>query len=247
MKILGAVAVVAALVACAEPTVRSTPLTEPDNGSLMMGNKSMGPHADTVRGTMRQPLVVLVTDPAGVPVPGVVVQWEAFDGAAVSARSVPTDAGGESAVSLTLGAFTGTYRARAHVSGASGSPVDFAASAHPGSPVSLEKANGDGLEVHAGASVVHTVRVTDSHGNPVHGVRIEWAAEDGGSTFRPSSYTNKRGLAEMTCRTGARSSLLRVTARAPTLPASPLVTFMTRVNTRFSRSTTPLMSRGMIP
>jgi hypothetical protein len=196
-------------------------------GELRIGNKSMGPHADTVGATMRQPLVVMVVDPDGVPVRGVPVRWEAFDGAGVSAAEMPTDAGGESEVRLVLGRKTALYRARATVHGMTGSPVEFAATAHPGTPVSAVKHSGDSLAVDPGGRVVLTVRVRDRFGNGVHGVRIEWKAEGGGMVSWPLSFTNKSGDAEVVRTLGPSAAPQHTVAVLATLGDSTTLTFTT--------------------
>jgi hypothetical protein len=196
-------------------------------GATQMGDNSAGPGADTVLGTLteiEQPLVVLVLDQNGVPVRGVVVQWEATGGGSVAAPTGVTDAGGQSIMEYTFGreARSG-YGARASVPGLIGSPVVWTSmSAHPGNPVALEKTGGDGLVVQAGGQVVHTVTVFDSHGNGAHGVTIEWTAAGGGGSIVPAqNITGQGGRAEATRTLGAGTGEQTTTARAAALPGSP--------------------------
>lgn len=80
------------------------------------------------------PLVVLVTDVNGRPVPNIAVTWQADGGGAVSQASVETDTDGQASVRRTLGTNAGPQTTIATVSGLSGSPVTFTATANaPGS------------------------------------------------------------------------------------------------------------------
>lgn len=201
-----------------------------------LGDRSMGPLTDTVLGTMtefEQPLKVLVLDPNGAPIPGVVVTWTASGGGSVAHTTTLTDAGGESFVEYTFGpeARAG-YGATASVRGLIGSPVVWDLRAHPGRPVALLKARGDGEVVRAGGQVVHTVVARDSHGNGTHGVTIEWTVTSGGGSITPTrSFTVKGGHAEATRTLGAAPGDQMTTAVAPALPGAPQVTFTTRATT----------------
>lgn len=227
-------AAVSLMLGCAEaqgPTETSSPIW----GAL--GDRSMGPLTDTVLGTMtefEQPLKVLVVDPSGVPIPGVVVTWTASGGGSVSHTSTVTDAGGESFVEYTFGreARSG-YGATASVPGLIGSPIVWDLRAHPGRPVALEKAGGDGLIARAGDKVGHTVRVLDSHGNGTHGVWIDWAIGSGGGSISWSrNVTVKGGHAEVIRTLGPNPGEQTVMASAPDLPGAPRVTFTTMAGPR---------------
>ena len=220
---------VSLMLGCAEaqgPTESDLPVW----GAL--GDRSMGPLGDTVLGTMtefEQPLKVLVVDPSGVPIPGVVVTWTASGGGSVSHNTTVTDAGGESFVEYTFGreARSG-YGATASVPGLIGSPIVWNLRAHPGHPVVLEKSRGDGLTVRAGDRVAHEVLVRDSHGNGTHGVWIDWTIASGdGALSWARNVTVKGGHAEVIRTLGANPGEQTVTASAPDLPGAPRVTFTT--------------------
>ena len=176
---------------------------------------------------LEQPLNVLVVDHLGVPVRGVVVSWTASGGGSVSAPTSVTDAAGEAMIEYTFGAEARSgYGASAAVAGLIGSPIVWDLKAQPGNPVGLLKSGGDGLVVQVGAQVVHTVTIRDAHGNSTQGVGIEWAtAEGGGDMFPTRSFSGTNGTAEATRTLGAGLGDQTVTARAPTLPGSPVVTF----------------------
>ena len=74
-------------------------------------------------------------DAADAPVPGVAVGWTVVSGGGtLSAASTETGADGIAAANLTLGATVGTQQAQAAVTGLSGSPVVFTATATAGEP-----------------------------------------------------------------------------------------------------------------
>jgi hypothetical protein len=205
-------------------------------GAVVIGNRSIGPLTDTVFGTLteiEQPLVVLVLDQRGVPVPGVRVTWSASGGGSVAPISPVTNAGGESIAEYTFGAIAGPgYGAIASVEGLIGSPITFELSALAATPVSIEKTNGDGLVVQPGAKVVHTITARDAYGNPTRGVAIQWAvAEGGGSIAPPQNFTDRTGTAEATHTLGGVSGRHTVTATAASLPKAPVLTFSANAST----------------
>lgn len=221
------------LLGCAEPQA----LMEASPTWGVLGDRSMGPLTDTVLGTMtelEQPLKVLVVDPDGVPIPGVVVTWTASGGGSVSHQTTVTDAGGEAFVEYTFGpeARSG-YGATASVAGLIGSPIVWDLRAHPGRPVILEKSRGEGLTVRAGDRVSHDVQVRDSHGNGTHGVWIDWTIGSGGGSLSWSrNATVKSGHAEVIRTLGVNPGEQTVIASAPDLPGAPRVTFTTIVSPR---------------
>ncbi len=86
---------------------------------IVSGNQQ----AATPGTTLPQPLTVLVTDTAGVPVRGATVQWGLSGPGAVAPASSPTDSTGHAATTLTLGAVAGTYVVTASL--ANGASVTF--------------------------------------------------------------------------------------------------------------------------
>lgn len=198
------------------------------DGGYLLGNRTIGPLTDTTLGTNDQPLVVMVTDHRGEPVPGVVITWQTLDGGTLSETSVPTDAGGESIVSFTYGLAAGTYRVEAVKAGLPGSPLPFVLTATAGNAVGIVKTSGDNLSVAAGAQVVYTVTAQDARGNAANGVRITWAVASGDGSISPAeNFTGGNGTAMATRTLGANAGAQTATATAPDLPGAPTVTFTT--------------------
>src|SRR5215208_936160 len=80
-----------------------------------------------------QPLVVTVTD-GDVASVGSTVTWSATGGGSVSPTSATTDASGNASTTWTLGTTAGLQTAQATLSGASGSPASFTATAFSDQP-----------------------------------------------------------------------------------------------------------------
>lgn len=80
------------------------------------------------------PLQAKVTDEFGNGVPGVNVTWTATGGT-VSAATIPTDASGISAVTVTLGGTPGPVTVTATSEGLTGSPLTFTATAVTAAPI----------------------------------------------------------------------------------------------------------------
>jgi hypothetical protein len=78
---------------------------------------------------LASPLVVLVTDASGNPVPGVAVQWAAQGGGTVSAQTSSTGSNGRASVQRVLGTTLGQQTTTATAAGLEGSPVTFVSTA----------------------------------------------------------------------------------------------------------------------
>lgn len=233
MRVLSLCLLVLAGIGCdASPRVTDPATGLPLGGTMVAGNRSIGPLTDSVMGTLREttnPLIVLVLDARGVPIRGVPVIWSAFGGGIVSPLDSVTNAGGEAIAEYTFGAQAHSgYGAFATVEGLSGSPIIFLLRAHAATPTRLEITKGDSLVILAGQKVVHTVTVRDSYGNPTRGVRVGWAiASGGGSLSWTESYTGVDGRAEVTRTLGAQPGKQTVVATALELAGAPQVTFTT--------------------
>lgn len=202
-------------------------------GATTIGSRFQSPLTDTVLATtVGEPLIALVTDQTGAPVPGVIVTWSASGGGAVSQTQDTTDAGGESQVNYTFGATAGTYGAQATVTGLVGSPVSYTLTAGPGNPTVLAKSAGDNLTAAPSSQVVHTVITRDAHTNPVNGVTIDWALGTGGGSLNTTqNITGGNGTASVTRTLGAGTGTQTVTATAAGVTGSPSVTFTTTAAT----------------
>lgn len=144
------------------------------------------------------PPAVIVTDPAGVPVPGVTVTFAvtAGDGSVGSPTSV-TNADGIATVSWTLGAIQGPNSLQASIPG--GIPaVTFNASAVAAPPAAIVVNGGDKQAASAGSpvAVAPSVRVIDAEGIGVGGVSVTFAVQSGGGSIQTANaVTNAQGIA----------------------------------------------------
>jgi plastocyanin len=189
--------------------------------------KASAGSGDAQSGTVGQPLAlplrVVVTE-AGVASAGVTVAWSttAAGGSADPASAV-TDANGIAASAWTLGTVSGSQTARATLSGASGSPVTFTATAAPAAATSLAKAGGDNQNGQVGAQLAAAVqaRVADQFGNGVPGVAVLWAAV-GGSVSAGSVPTDGAGVSAVNVTLGNTAGPVTITATAAGLTGSPL-------------------------
>src|SRR5207247_2590516 len=92
--------------------------------------------ADTIGATLPVPYAVLVTDRAGNPVGGITVTWAVTGGGSITSSSV-TGATGIASATRVLGPTAGPQGATATVTGLTGSPVPFAATATAGGATKL--------------------------------------------------------------------------------------------------------------
>jgi adhesin/invasin len=97
-----------------------------------------------------------------------------------------------------LGTTAGSQTAQASVGGLTGSPVDFTATATAGAPTQIAAGAGDGQSSIAGTAVgvVPSVIVTDSYGNVVSGVSVEFTVTSGGGSVTGAvAVTDASGVA----------------------------------------------------
>src|SRR5512141_1619807 len=121
---MAATAMLLALTACKD-TVEPLQLAgDPAAAAVSSGNNQSG----AVGAKLADSLVVLVTDAADAPVPGVIVNWSATGGTLSQAVDT-TDGAGKSSVAWTLGNTSGAFTATATAAGLP--PVVFSATASP--------------------------------------------------------------------------------------------------------------------
>ncbi|HXF95817.1 MAG TPA: plastocyanin/azurin family copper-binding protein [Gemmatimonadales bacterium] len=194
--------------------------------AVAKANPSGDNQTDTVLSTLANPYRVLVTRD-GTPAQGVTVTWSVPAGqGSVSPASVATGADGIASVTRTLGPTAGTQTAQAAVTGATGSPVAFTASATAGNVAALRKTGGDGGTATPGSTVTYTVTAEDGHGNPKAGVTIDWAVTGGGGSIAPpQNATGAGGTASATRTLSGSEGPHTATATANAIPAT--VTFTT--------------------
>jgi PKD repeat protein len=153
---------------------------------------------------LAQPLVVEVTDSRGRPVNGVAVAFEftsAGPGADIVPDSATTDANGEANAQLVLGNTIGPQTGQASVvaEGSRAPKTSFTVMAVPKNADGIAAVSGDDQTGAAGSKLRQplVVEVTDARGNPISGVRIDWAAEGGGSVSDASNTTDENGRASV--------------------------------------------------
>ena len=172
---------------------------------------------------LANPLRVVVTED-GVPLPGANVAWATTAvGGSVDPGSAATDAEGVASTMWTVGTASGAQTASATLSGASGSPVTFTATAAAGPAATLAKGGGDEQTAEIGAQLPSPVqaRVTDEHGNGVAGTAVGWEAT-GATVSSPSVPSVASGLSSVTVTAGGVAGPIVITAAADGLVGSPL-------------------------
>jgi hypothetical protein len=141
-----------------------------------------------------KPLVVTVTDRAGLPVPSQEVDFTVAAGAGqVDPATAQTDNAGKASTVWTLGPGAGNQQVMARPTGASGSLVaTFNATAVAGAGSTLALDSGDGQTGSVGSALPESlvVRVTDGFGNPVSGVAVQWSVLSGGGSISPETATS---------------------------------------------------------
>ena len=188
--------------------------------------KTPGSSGDTqvgVQGTqLASPLSVTVTDGASNPVQGITVSWAvATGGGSVSAPSSVTTASGVATINATLGTLGGSNSFTATVTGLTGSPLTFSATAAK----VIAKTSGDGQTGLPGTQLPSplSVTVTDGASHSVQGITVSWAvATGGGSVSAPTSVTDASGIATINATLGSAGGANSFTATVAGLTGSPL-------------------------
>jgi hypothetical protein len=138
----------------------------------------------TAGGSLSGPLVALVTDSHGNPVPGANVMWRIVSGfGSLSADHSSTNAMGEASVNVTADGRAGTTLVTASIGESS---VQFTIVVDVGEAAQMSIAGGNGQSAVVGSALQEelSVLVVDAHGNPVPGVAVTFvlAANSGSLT-----------------------------------------------------------------
>lgn len=172
------------------------------NGPSVTIAKAAVPNGDaqtaTVASALTDSLRVLVLED-GNPKAGATVTWSTTTGGSLSPVSTQTDPSGIAESRWTLGQVAGPQTARASLSGATGSPVTFSATANAGAPFAftLDAGNNQrGLTDQPYATPL-TVKVADQFGNGIAGATVDWAVQSGplSVTGGATSQSNAAGIA----------------------------------------------------
>ena len=181
----------------------------------------------TVGAALANPLRVVVTQ-GGAPKAGVTVAWSATGtGALMTPASTTTDADGIATSSWTLPQAAGAASAHAAVSGATGSPVAFSATALAGAATQLALKGGNNQSGPVSAALANPLQVSvkDAFGNGVSGATVNWAVTAGGGSVTPASSTSDgSGTASTSLTLGPATGANTATAVSTALTGSP-VTF----------------------
>jgi plastocyanin len=188
--------------------------------------KASSNSGDAQTGTVGQPLAtplqVVVTE-NGTSASGETVTWSTTALNASLTASSTTDANGIASSAWTLGTVSGSQTAQASLSGASGSPVIFTATAVAGAAVTIANAGGDNQVGEISTQLASPVqaKVSDQLGNGVAGVAVNWAAS-GGTVSGATVATNPAGISAVNVTLSGVAGPVTITAAADGLGGSPL-------------------------
>lgn len=202
--------------------------TQPPPGDVLTVSKTAAGSGDAQTGTVGQPLAspiqVLVTE-NGSAASGLTVTWSAVPSTAgtMTPPSGPTNADGVASSTWLLGTVSGAHAARATVTGASGSPVTFSATAAPDAATTLASVGGGGQtgEINTQLAAPLQANVADQFGNGVPAVGVGWAAT-GGTVSAGTVATNAAGVSEVRVTLGGTAGPITITATSGDLTGSPL-------------------------
>ena len=173
----------------------------------------------TVAQSFANPLVALVTDTYGNPVPGVSVIFAApTSGAAatLSSSTATTGTNGEASVSATANTIAGNYTVTVSVSGVT-TPANFNLTNNPGAAATITEVSGSGQSTTVAQSFANPLvaLVTDTYGNPVPNVSVTFAEPGSGAsasvTGSPAT-TGANGQASVTATANTVAGSYSVTA-----------------------------------
>lgn len=200
----------------------------PPGGATAVAKPATG-SGDAQTGTVGQPLaspIQVVVTQSGTASSGVTVNWStpAVNGT-VAPPSSATSADGLASSGWTLGTVSGAQTAQAAVTGATGSPVTFTATAVADAAATITAAGGDGQtgETNSLLELPVQARVRDQFGNSVAGTSVNWTAA-GAVTSAPTVVTDAAGISQVNVTLGSTAGPITIVAEAAGLTGSP-VTF----------------------
>lgn len=198
MRLVPVIAAALAAAGCLDTGVDPGPLYPP-RGQLVSGDLQQ----DTVGDPLQGPLVLRVTDQAGVPLGSVAVTFAVVaGGGTVAPAGVATGADGQASTRWTLGTTAGdTQRVEARAvdpaSGASVVLAAFRAVAVADAPAAISARPAAPRVGVAGQRLPDSLeaRVVDGYGNPVPGAAVAWSANRGGTVSPAASSSDAAGIA----------------------------------------------------
>ena len=196
--------------------------TPPSTTAIAKASSSGDAQTGPVGQALGAPLQVVVTD-GGAPAAGATVTWSTTAATgSMTPTSTATDANGIASSSWALGTVAGPQSAQATLSGASGSPITFTATATAGEPTSLAEAGGNNQtgQINTALAPVQA-KVTDEFGNGVAGVDVAWSAT-GATVAAPIVPSNGSGISAATVTLGGTAGPITITAAANDLTGAAL-------------------------
>ena len=198
--------------------------TPPSTTVIAKASASGDGQTGAVGQPLANPLQVVVTED-GAASAGATVTWSTTAAnSSMNPTSARTDANGVATSEWTLGRASGSQSAQASLSGASGSPVAFTATASPGSAATLSKAGGDAQTGTINTQLAGAVqaKVSDQFGNGVPGVDVAWTAS-GATPSSASVPTDGSGVSAVNVTLGGTTGAVTITATSGTLAGSPQI------------------------
>ena len=196
--------------------------TPPSTTAIAKASNSGDGQTGQVGQALGAPLQVVVTD-GGAPAAGATVTWSTTAATgSMTPTSTPTDANGIASSSWSLGTVAGPQSAQATLSGASGSPITFTATAAAGEPTTLAEAGGNNQtgQINTALAPVQA-KVTDEFGNAVAGVDVAWSAT-GATVAAPVVPSNGSGISAAAVTLGGTAGPITITAAANDLTGAAL-------------------------
>src|SRR5439155_1270241 len=220
----------------------------PASITYVNGGSSTDPQLAPINAQYAAPLVALVRDAAGNPIPGATVTYTAVPASGASCTvsngassgasvSATTDSSGLSSVTATANSTVGAFTVTASVSGV-GTPATFHLQNVSTGPAAVFIVSGNPQTTPTGAAFASrlVVVVADASGNALPGVTVNFAAQtgssgatatlSGGSACVPAAVgcmtatTNASGIGSVSATANSISGRYAVAASTPNAPTA---------------------------
>ncbi|HMC72382.1 MAG TPA: hypothetical protein VKJ07_24725, partial [Mycobacteriales bacterium] len=209
-------------------TFTLTNVGPPASITYVNGGSSTDPQLAPISTQYAAPLVAVIRDSAGNPIPGVTVTYTAPGSGASSTLSngassgatvtTTTDAAGMSSVTATANATVGAFTVNATVSGVA-TPAPFRLQNVTTGPAAVYVVSGNPQTTPTTSPFANplVVVVADASGNSLPGITVNFAAQSssGGATATlsaPSAVTDSSGLASVTATANGTGGVYTATA-----------------------------------
>src|SRR5438874_3800651 len=210
-------------------TFTLTNVGPPASITYVNGGSSTDPQLAPINTQYAAPLVALVRDAAGNPIPGTTVTYTAVPASGASCTvsngtssgasvSATTDPSGMSSVTATANATVGAFTVTASVAGVA-TPATFRLQNVSTGPAAVFIVSGNQQTTPTGAAFASrlVVVVADASGNSLPGVTVNFAAQTGSSgatatLSAATAVTDNSGFASVTATANATGGVFTVTA-----------------------------------